>query len=93
MKNVYIVGAARTAVIGTNISGLRDAIRHNETGLLVKPENPDDLAAAMKLLLENPSKRREMGQKGYRWAKQFTWEGIAKNQEQIYKSICKSSSH
>ena len=86
-------GAAKTAVIGTNISGLRDAIRHNETGLLVKPENPDDLAAAMKLLLENPSKRREMGQKGYRWAKQFTWEGIAKNQEQIYKSICKSSSH
>jgi glycosyltransferase involved in cell wall biosynthesis len=86
-------GAAKTAVIGTNIAGLRDAIRHNETGLLVKTEDPDSLAIAMKQLLENPSKRQEMGQNGYRWANRFTWEGIAKNQETVYKSICESRSH
>ena len=86
-------GAAGKAVVGTDISGLRDAIRHNDTGLLVQPEDPNDLALAMKQLLENPSQRQEMGQKGFRWAKQFTWEGIAKDQEDVYKYICESSSH
>jgi len=86
-------GAAGTAVIGSNISGLRDAIRHNDTGLLVQPEDPDGLALAMKQLLENPSERQEMGQNGWRWAKQFTWERIAKDQEEVYNSICESNYH
>ncbi len=34
-------------VIATNVAGCREAINHNENGLLVPPENVDALAEAM----------------------------------------------
>ena len=80
-------GAAGKAVIGTNIAGLRDAIRHNETGLLVPTEDPNELSRAIAQLLENPTQRQNLGKAGRRWAKRFTWERVASDQEKVYKSI------
>lgn len=51
-------------VIGTRISGCRDAIVDGGTGLLVPPANPAALAAAMELLLSNPETAREFGNNG-----------------------------
>ena len=84
--------AAAKAVIGTDIPGLADAIRADETGLLVPPENPQALASAMKRLLNDALLRKRLGTAGRKWAAQFTWDRTAQAQEEVYLKVVKSRS-
>ncbi len=88
--NIAAIEAAAhsKATLGTRIHGLTDAIRENETGLLVQPENADELAEKMVLLLKDRALREKLGKNGYEWAQRFTIERIAKIQEEFYLGIC-----
>ncbi len=50
-------GAAKLAVIASNVGGIPEIIEHQKTGLLVSPKDPTDLAAAVDDLLIHPEKR------------------------------------
>lgn len=54
---------ASKPVITTNIGGCPEAIEHNETGLIIAPDNVEDLTAALETLLHDPMKRKVMGEK------------------------------
>ena len=56
--------AAGRATITTDVPGCRDAIEPNETGLLVPPGDVDALVGAIRLLLENATKRQAMALAG-----------------------------
>lgn len=90
--NIAAVEAAASsrATLGTRIPGLSDAIKENETGLLVPPEDIDALAEKMALLLSDPALREKLGRNGYAWAQNFTWEKVAKIQEDFYLEVIKS---
>ena len=46
-------------LVASNVGGLPDAVKHERTGLLVPPDNPDALAAAIvRLLLDRPLAQR-----------------------------------
>lgn len=79
--------ACSKATIGTRISGLQESIRDNETGLLVAPENSEELAAAMTRLLSDTGLRTQLGSNGPAWAENFTWEKIARAQEAFYQKV------
>lgn len=83
--------AAAKAIIGTDIPGLTDAIRADETGLLVPPEDPQALASAMKRLLNAPTLRKRLGTAGRKWAAQFTWDRTAQAQEEVYLEVMKGT--
>jgi glycosyltransferase involved in cell wall biosynthesis len=51
-------------VVATNVGGIPEQVEHGETGLLVSPSRPVELAKAIIELLENPAKSRLMGAKG-----------------------------
>ncbi|NKB69939.1 MAG: glycosyltransferase [Candidatus Latescibacteria bacterium] len=76
-------GAAGKAVVGTRISGLQDAIRHGETGLLVESGRPEQVAEAMRQLLDAADQRRCLGEQGRAWARRFDWDRIAEDHEEI----------
>ncbi len=76
--------AAGKAVLGTQIKGLQDAVRHDETGLLVEPGSPEALAQGMRQLLADPERRQRMGRQGRTWAGRFDWDRIARDQEAVY---------
>jgi len=80
-------GAASKAVIGTDIPGLADAIRPDETGLLVPSEDSTALAEAMKHLLDDDALRKSLGEAGRKWAERFTWNRIASDQEKVYLEV------
>ena len=47
--------------MATDVGGLGEDVEHGRSGLLVPPERPDKLAAALRALIENPARVREMG--------------------------------
>lgn len=51
-------------VISTDTGGNADFVRDRETGLLVPPGDPQELAAAMRYCLQNPEERVRMGRAG-----------------------------
>jgi len=58
--------AAGRAVIATRVGGNVEAVVDGETGLLVPPNDPDALAAAIQLMLARPDLRTEFGRAGRR---------------------------
>ncbi len=51
-------------VISTYVSGIPELVRHQETGLLVPPDDPVALAAAIKTLLADPGLAQKMACQG-----------------------------
>lgn len=49
-------------VVASGVGGLPEVVRHGETGFLVPPDDVDGMAAAVALLLDDPDRRRLMGQ-------------------------------
>ena len=56
--------AAGVPVVTSNRCGMPYMVRDGESGFLVNPNNPDDIAQGLKQLLENDELRRSMGAKG-----------------------------
>lgn len=56
--------AAGRPIVATAVGGNSDAVRQQENGLLVPPQNPEALAAAIEELLQQPDLRRTMGAAG-----------------------------
>ncbi len=76
--------AAGKAVLGTDIDGLRDAVRHDETGVLVPPEDVGALADGMRALIVDEAKRCRLGAAGRAWAGRFSWDRLAEDLEAVY---------
>jgi len=61
--NVVIeAGAMGVPTVGTEISGLRDAVVNNVTGILVPPKNVEALTIALRKLIEDKKLRSLLGQ-------------------------------
>jgi glycosyltransferase involved in cell wall biosynthesis len=54
-------GAAGLPVVSTRVGGVAELVGDGKTGLLVPPEKPQAMAAAINLLLDQPQKARTMG--------------------------------
>ncbi len=58
--------ASGTAVIATDVGGIRDMVRDGVTGYLIGPNDPTDLRIALGRLIENPLSLRDMAIEGRR---------------------------
>jgi glycosyltransferase involved in cell wall biosynthesis len=75
-------------VIATNVGGIPEIVIDNETGLLVSPESPLDLANSIKKLLSNPRMMNKMGQKAKALVLQrFNPINFIREHEAVYKSL------
>ncbi len=79
--------AAETAVIGTNVGGIPEAMSPNENGLIVEYSDVTNLAKSIANLLDDEKMSREMGVAGRHWAKNFSWDSIVKDLEKEYSAI------
>ena len=60
---VLEAGAAGLPVVGTRHAGIKDAVRHNETGYLVEEHDIDGMSAFMIELAENPQMAAALGRR------------------------------
>lgn len=73
-------------VVASDISAVPEIVVHNETGLLVKPNNPKALSDALINILTNEKKAKDMGNAGRRRIESlFDIEKILPQLMEIYK--------
>lgn len=71
--------ASATPVIAGDSGGVRSAVRDGETGFLVMPNDVDAVAAALRLLLADADRRRDMGVAGRRAVEtHYNWDRVAR---------------
>ena len=81
---VYLeAGAYGKPVVAGNVAGALDAVIDGETGLLVDPLDPLQVAEAISRLLGDPDLARRLGETGQRRAQSFAWPIIAGRLEQV----------
>ena len=96
--------ACDTAVVASAVGGIKEVVVHNETGILVpveqqkeapfEPIDPDkfarDLANGINKVIADPALRKSMAKKGRKRVEEhFDWIAIAKQVEELYKSLKK----
>ena len=75
-------------IVATNEGGPLDVVIHGETGFLVPPNDPEQLAARIVELLEDPELRATMGRKGHqRFLDLFTIERQVREVVELYASV------
>ena len=75
-------------VIGTNVGGIPELISHDETGILVSPENSGEIANAVNELLSNPEKAQKLATNGNNFVKKnMTWEVMLPKYIQFYEDL------
>ena len=78
--------ACGTGVVASAVGGILEVVEDGVTGLLVPPARPDELAAAIRSLLDDPDRARAMGQAGRRRVEQkFSWTSVAAATERVYR--------
>ena len=78
--------ACGLAVVATPVDGTKEAVIHNETGLLIPPENSEALANALIDLLINPEKAKRFGQEGRKRVENyFSLEKQVQQFEELYQ--------
>lgn len=81
---VLEANACGTPVVGADVAGLRDSVRHGKTGVLVPYGDSEALAKGMLDLLLNHAKRRQLGQNALAWAARFDWDRTAQRCLQLF---------
>ena len=79
--------ACGVSIVASKIGGIPDVVKDMENGLLVPPKDSNALADAIIYLLENENVRERMGRNGRKKIKNYSWERIAEETEEIYKEL------
>lgn len=90
---VVEASACGIPVVASNVGGLPEVIRDNETGFLVEPKNSMKLAEKLFKLVIDENLRKEMGYKGREFIKtHYNWDDNVKKMESIYLELINGKS-
>jgi len=77
--------ACGTPAICTDVASLPEVVEHGQTGLVVPPNDPLALRAALKWILAHPQERAVMGERGrQRVLERFSWDAVVSACLRIY---------
>ena len=80
--------ACGTPVVGFDVGGVAEMVRHMETGYLARPADAADLAVGISTLLADDDLRRRLGENGRRLAlREFSLEVQAKRYANLYEEL------
>lgn len=75
-------------VIGTNVGGTPEVILNGENGVIVQPNCPDELALAIKELVENNEMRTQYETTAYKtYINEFSYQVFSKNYVNYYNKV------
>ena len=84
--------AFKKPVISTKSHGIPFTVQDDKNGILVEPENPSELASAIKKLLLDEGLRKRLGLSGYNFVhEECNCISMAKNSLNLYEQILKNN--
>jgi glycosyltransferase involved in cell wall biosynthesis len=79
---------AEVPVVATDVGSVSEAVLEGQTGTLVARDDPSSLAGAVRDLLEDPQRARELGRRGREVAvERFTSAAMARAFEALYDEV------
>jgi len=85
--------ACGVPVIASKVGGVPEAVLDNQTGLLVPPKDIASLAHACIELIDDPIRRRQLGQNGRKFVERYyQWQNNARQMEEIYRAALANDS-
>ena len=82
--------AAGLPVVATRIPGYDEVVRDGVDGLLVPPDDPAALAAAILRVLTDPALALRLAGSGKARAAEFSWDRVAAQVEAVYGEIAQN---
>ncbi|MGI8863626.1 MAG: glycosyltransferase family 4 protein [Solirubrobacteraceae bacterium] len=80
--------AAAVPVVGTDVGGVRSAVRHGETGLIAAVDDDRGLAGAISTLLDDPELARRLGSAGrVHAAESFARDRLVSDLDGMYRQL------
>jgi glycosyltransferase involved in cell wall biosynthesis len=79
--------ASGLPMIATSLPGLADLIQPEQTGLLVAPESPEPLAAAMQRLFADDALVERLSTQGRQVVQQYDWRNVARRHVALYENL------
>jgi glycosyltransferase involved in cell wall biosynthesis len=76
-----------TCIIASNVGGNTEIIENNKTGVLVEPNNAEELVAKISYLLVENEKRSAMAANGLKTVVKYDWKQVGKLYLDIYESL------
>lgn len=75
-------------VIASNFKGITEIINKEKCGILINPQDTNEITKAIRKLLDFPEMTKKMGQNGKKAViEKYNWNNESKKLEEIYKSI------
>lgn len=85
---VFEYMAAGLPVIASDFPPMRETIGEAKCGILVNPLAPEEIAKAMRWMLENPEEASKMGQRGRKAIEdKYSWEQVGQQLIELYRSL------
>lgn len=80
--------ACETPVVASAVGGIKEVVVPNETGILVEPANPRELADGINHLIRDCELAKRFGENGRKRVEQyFSWERIAHQIKELYERV------
>ncbi|MGI9293849.1 MAG: glycosyltransferase family 4 protein, partial [Pseudomonadales bacterium] len=80
--------ATRAALVASDVGGLPEIVRHEQTGLLVPPRDPPAIAAALVRLGRDSQLRDQLAATGQQLAQEkYSWQAAAQKTLAFYKQL------
>ena len=87
-KSLIEASACGLPLVTTDSVGCRDTVDNKKNGYIVNPHSPGEIANALRKIINNPQKRKKMGEKSRRIAvHDYNVEGVAAKHLEIYNLL------
>jgi glycosyltransferase involved in cell wall biosynthesis len=79
--------ACGLCVVSTNVDGIPYLLEHEQNALLVPPNNPEEMAAAVRRILTEPSLAEHISRNARQKAEQFDWSSVLPRWDALFTYI------
>jgi glycosyltransferase involved in cell wall biosynthesis len=80
--------ACGAPIVASRLGGLREVVRHGETGFLVEPGDVEGLRSCLEELVGDPALASRLGDNAHQLAvEQFTWDACARRCLDAYEGM------
>lgn len=83
--------ASGVPVVSTNVGGVPYLVEHEKTALLVPAQDPEAMANAILLLLNDPAKADQIRKAGFESVLKYTWPHVRDRLFGVYKQVLTKS--